>query len=609
LHALPVGASSNAAWLVADGLQVAIGIAADGTPSALQAAPGELQLLGARLKWDRLAWQSSAGGATPRVELDAQLQPMKVAPLLARLQPDFGWGGDLELRGRAQVRTAGGFSADVVLERAGGDLTVTDEGGVQTLGLSTLRLGLAASGGIWHFTEAAAGGTIGVLAGAQSLRVPAGAIWPDPHTPMEGVLELRVDKLDVWGPWTPPGWRLAGSLHTVATLGGRFDAPEYTGHLEGHGIGARNLLQGVDVHDGEVAIALKGPSAQIERFTAKAGDGTVSLSGGASFGDAPRAQLALQARHFQLLGRVDRRIVASGTAQLALDATALKLDGRFGVDEGLIDFSRSSAPTLDDDVTVIRPARGGAAAPGEEPAPARASRPVQLALDVDLGQKLHVRGRGLDAFLRGELRMSTPGSRLAVNGAVRAEYGTYRAYGQKLDIERGSVDFAGPVDNPRLDILAVRPNLDVRVGVAVTGTAQSPRVRLFSEPEMADADKLSWLVLGREPGSVGTGDAALLQQAAMALLAGEGESTSDKVIHSLGLDEISLRQQTEGDFRSTVVSLGKQISQRWYVGYERGVNSTTGSWQLIYRIAQRFTLRAQSGDDNALDFIWIWRWN
>ena len=29
---------------------------------------------------------------------------------------------------------------------------------------------------------------------------------------------------------------------------------------------------------------------------------------------------------------------------------------------------------------------------------------------------------------------------------------------------------------------------------------------------------------------------------------------------------------------------------------------------LIYRIAQRFTLRAQSGGENALDMIWSWRW-
>ena len=28
---------------------------------------------------------------------------------------------------------------------------------------------------------------------------------------------------------------------------------------------------------------------------------------------------------------------------------------------------------------------------------------------------------------------------------------------------------------------------------------------------------------------------------------------------------------------------------------------------LTYRIAQRITVRAQSGEDNALDVIWVWR--
>jgi len=42
--------------------------------------------------------------------------------------------------------------------------------------------------------------------------------------------------------------------------------------------------------------------------------------------------------------------------------------------------------------------------------------------------------------------------------------------------------------------------------------------------------------------------------------------------------------------------------------YERGLTATTGSFQLIYRIARRFTLRAQSGQDSSIDLIWTWRW-
>ena len=81
-----------------------------------------------------------------------------------------------------------------------------------------------------------------------------------------------------------------------------------------------------------------------------------------------------------------------------------------------------------------------------------------------------------------------------------------------------------------------------------------------------------------------------------------------RALRNLGLDELSL-SQSDDDTKSTIVRLGKQISRRWYVGYERGLNATTGSWQLIYRIAQRFTLRAQGGEDNALDLIWQWKWN
>ena len=65
--------------------------------------------------------------------------------------------------------------------------------------------------------------------------------------------------------------------------------------------------------------------------------------------------------------------------------------------------------------------------------------------------------------------------------------------------------------------------------------------------------------------------------------------------------------EADGEVRETVISLGKQLSRRWYVGYERGLNATEGSWQLIYRIARRFTLRAQSGLENSLDLIWVWR--
>ncbi|MEP7101991.1 MAG: translocation/assembly module TamB domain-containing protein [Burkholderiales bacterium] len=589
---------------------------AGGTPRA-SVQPGRAELLGGAVRWSRIAWQAaSQPGGFAQIDAEADLEPLRIAPLLARAQPDFGWAGDLTVTGHIKLRSAPTFSADVVIERGTGDLSVTDELGTRALGLTDLRLGVSADNGTWSFTQGLAGKALGVLAGAEVVRTSPQATWPSADAPLSGVIELRVDDLGSWGNWVPPGWRVGGALHTSASFGGRFGAPEYTGEIEGTKLSVRNFLQGVNISDGDVAIALKGSSARIERFSAKAGSGSLKLEGDASLGETPKAVLKLTADKFQLLGRVDRRIVASGAGQLQIDKKTLAFDGQFNVDEGLIDFTRSDAPSLSDDVIVVRAkdAPSPAAAASAAASPSSASnlsttppRDVALDLRVTLGEKLRVRGRGLDAGLRGELRITAPGGRLAVNGAVRTADGTYAAYGQKLAIDRGLITFAGSVENPRLDIEATRPNIDTRVGVIISGTPTNPRVRLFSEPELSEIDKLSWLVMGRASDGLGRADTALLQRAALALLAGEGGGPTDQLTKALGLDDISVRQ-TDGEVRETVIALGKQLSKRWYVGYERGLNATAGSFQLVYRIAQRFTLRAQSGDDNSLDLIWTWRW-
>lgn len=597
-----------------------------GGPAHAELDPGTLEVLGATVRWSRASWLAGVGNAPADIELMASIDAIPIAPFLRAAQPDFGWGGDLAVAAHIDVHGATAPSVDMVVERTTGDLSVADELGVQPLGLTDLRLGVATNAGAWNFTAGLAGNAFGVVSGAVVARPLQRNAWPSTDTPISGVLELRVANLGTWGPWVPSGWRLGGELHANAAFGGTLGAPEYTGHVEGSHLGARNFLQGVNVTDGDMAIALKGSSAHIEHFTAKGGKGTLTIAGDASFDAAPVANLVLTADRFEVLGRVDRRIVSSGRATIKLDATTLALDGGFKIDEGLIDFTRADAPTLSEDVEVVRrPSEARAAAVNSASAAASAStssaassataaaaptaRKVALHLRVNMGEQLRIRGRGLDASLRGELLLtSSSNGGLLVNGTLSAIDGTYQAYGQNLAITRAVLTFAGPVDNPRLDIEAVRPDLDVRVGVNVSGTAQNPRIRLFSDPDMTDVDKLSYLVTGSASDSASGSQTALLQQAALALLSGEGPGVTDRLTKAIGLDSIGVRQ-ADGDVKNTIVSLGKQISKRWYVGYERGLNATAGTWQLIYRVAQRITVRAQAGEDNSVDLIWTWRWH
>lgn len=608
--AITEAGAPSAPWLQAR----AIGVAAQWSDAlaALELQPGQVDFRvgpqASALRWTRMAWQQGRGpdAAGPTMDVQAQLDPVAVAPVLAWLQPGFGWSGDLQVGGRVVLRSDPAPVADIVLERTRGDLQITDDEGTQTLGLSDLRLALNASGGVWNFTQAVAGKSLGVAAGAVVARTAPGAHWPDAGTPVQGVVELRVANLDAWASWVPAGWRLGGSLQTSASIGGQLGAPELTGQLRGQALTVRNVLQGVNVTDGDVALALAGETVRVERFTAKAGNGTLTVTGNARLGASPSATLQLAADHFQVLGRVDLRVVASGQAQLRLAPDRVALDGQFAVDEGLIDFTKGDAPSLASDVVVVRTGPAPGTAPPPAPRPETA-RQLVLNLGLGLGEQLRLKGRGIDTRLAGDLRLTTPGGKLAVQGAVRTVGGSYDAYGQKLSIDRGVITFTGGVENPRLDIEATRPKTDIRVGVRVGGSALNPRVRLFSEPDLADVDKLSWLVLGRASSGLGRTDTALLQRAAVALFAGEEPGAVAKLTRAIGLDEISLRQ-TDGEVRETIVTLGKQISERLYVGYERGLNSTAGSFQLIYRIAQRFTLRGQTGADNAVDAIYTWRW-
>jgi translocation and assembly module TamB len=288
-----------------------------------------------------------------------------------------------------------------------------------------------------------------------------------------------------------------------------------------------------------------------------------------------------------------------------------------------VDFSHSDAPSLGDDVEVIR-------RPAAAPAAATASR------GRGIGRRRDVAGAGAGAAAEpaqgrprpagGDGRKASgPRPRPRCRAARRAAHQLARRQAERrrqpaggerhlpgvraeARIDRGELTFVGPIENPRLDIEATRPNLDVRVGVQVAGPgaqARGPPVLRARHVGHRQAE-LAAARPGQRDHRRRRHRAAAA--AALALLAGEGTAPTEQITQAIGLDEISVRQQTEGDTKETIVKVGKQLSKDWYIGYERGLNATAGSWQLIYRLARQLTVRAQAGGDNSLDLIWTLRW-
>lgn len=589
-------------------------------------AATRLQVMGLNGQLDRLVWRTPGGqpGAEAMREVSLVLPPFPLAPWLALWQPEEGWTGDLVSGGEFKLVQRGTqpWEVDALISRRSGDLSFSEpgiEGGrPQRLGLREARVSLRARQGVWVAEQRIDGRVLGLLTGRQVVQPLRADAWPDPTSSLGGEVKLDVSNLRALATWVPAGWRLGGRALVQASLGGTLGAPQFTGRIEGSGLSASQALLGISLHDGQLNMALDGERIRLTRLEATGGPqgGRIGLEGELRLDSPLSGRLALTMDRFAALQRIDRRVVVSGRAETTLSDWNMVVKGQFGVDEGFIDISRGSAATIGDDVNVIN--RPGDADKPKSVATSGGAQGKQLTLDTDLavgmGDRLSLKGHGLTGLLKGQLRITTPRNKPAVHGAIRLEQTKFAAYGQKLDIERSAITFNGLIENPRLDILAMRPQTptaqdsDVKVGVRITGTAQDPRIRLYSEPTLSETEQLSWLVLGRAPTGLGGADIGLLQTAAVALLSGDdGPGVTDRVIGLLGLDTLSV-SQSDGAVRDTVVSVGKQISRHWYMGYERNLSATGGNWQLIYSLAQRFKVRAQAGEDNAIDFIWQWRW-
>src|SRR5690606_31473059 len=182
--------------------------------------------------------------------------------------------------------------------------------------------------------------------------------------------------------------------------------------------------------------------------------------------------------------------------------------------------------------------------------------------------------------------------------------GTFKAYGRELAIEQGLLRFNGPIGNPSLDILAMRRGQEVEAGVSVRGNVLAPRITLVSDPVVTDADKLSWLVLGRSLSGADSRDVGALQAAASSLLThGAAAGLSSQIATAFGLDDFSIGTSDTG-LQERIVTLGKKISSRLYVSYKQGLESASSVLLLRYTLTPSVTVEGEAGTSSALSLFY-----
>lgn len=612
-------------------------------PAALELAPDRVSLATAelaagehgRVRLLETLWTPSASVARGSLTgLVVDLRQRETArPAVAREGGDERRGrgpGALTLGAEWNLRAGDTLDGDARVFRESGDVAI--EGEIRTrLGLEALEARLAARGDRLTLNWEVSGTELGRVDGSASLRAEriGKSGWRiAPQAPLQGQARLDMPSIAWLGRLMRDNVDTAGRLQGEFALAGTVAEPLASGRINGRDLQFALVDQGLVLSGGELDMSFdrdrlrldrlvfvspnrvrpRDNRVPVERLTATPGaltaSGEILLATGAG-------EFRFRAERLPLLQRPDRWLIVSGDGRGRSTWTTLDLQADFRADAGYLEFADTPPPSLGDDVVVL----------GREEKPG--SFGVRADLRVALGDALYLSAMGLDTRLSGELRLrQQPGLPLAAVGTVATVGGSYRGYGQRLSIERGLVNFQGPLDNPGLNVVALRKGLQVEAGVEILGSARRPLVRLVSEPAVPDPEKLSWIVLGRAPDAASGADLGLLLPAAQALLGGPGGGMTDELSRSLGFDTFSIGQ---GELNSTsrtatsrvvgggariasgptvsgqVLSVGKRLGADLFLSFEQSLGGAETLVKLTYQLSRRLSLIARGGTDNALD--------
>ena len=550
------------------------------------------------------------------------------------------WAMDLGLDW--DLRFAGALDGAINLRRIAGDVMVPAEPPF-ALGLTQLELGVRArpaQGGNSQLNASLAlatreMGRLSVKADTVLRHTREKGFLLDPADLIRADVDAAIDDLGwtrlVLGDAVELGGKLVADLQVQGRVDGRWSG---SGDIRGDNLRVVSLDQGVRLLNGTLRARLRDERLLLDsltfpavlRVTPKewrtaewvsqnpaAKGGSLTLSGDWHLMDS-EGTIRIKPYRYPILQRSDRYAMISGEIAIKAALPVIDINGQITADAGWFDLDMlGGIPTLDSDVIVLKPGEKTVPPP---PVPSE----ISMVLKVDLGPRFYLTGYGVNSGLVGDMTLTMGQGKLTALGALRTRGGAIEAYGQRLQLRRGTVTFQGDVTSPVLNIEALRTGLQVEAGVRVSGTARRPRIDLVSYPDVSEIEKLTWLLLGHGPNDSG-GDVALLFSVGSSFL-----SDGEPFYRKFGIDEVSMRSGNLGAAGSILpaesvvsrmdsgpsavenrfISVSKRLASGFTVGVHQALNDTGTVGRASYRLAQGLNAELTAGTVNGLALVYRW---
>ena len=391
----------------------------------------------------------------------------------------------------------------------------------------------------------------------------------------------------------------AGSISADVHASGMLLSPNLQGEVQW--LNGALAVPGLNLPLQDIDVTLTGSSAgdMTVSGTARAGEGILQVRGGLEdiLSASPAFEVTLTGDQANLLNWEDYLLIASPDLEFSGGLDGVRVNGTVNLDKAEINLRElpEGAVMPSDDVIVE----------GREIEARRRTR-VSGEIEFMLSESIHIQAFGLDTNLEGQLRFIMAEDRAPQGlGELRLVGGVFEAYGQKLEIDTGSMIFTGPLDDPLINVRAVRTiesgSGTIVVGIELRGRARNVNSSLFSDPSMSQADTLSYLVIGRPLEDASASDGNTLSNTAFSLGLRQAELITAQIGQTVGLDELRVSGNNQN---TTELIAGKQINSRLYARYAYGVFSRVGKLLMRYKLSESFSIEIAAGENQSMDILY-----
>jgi translocation and assembly module TamB len=539
-----------------------------GTPASL-CADGE---------WTPVAWSTT---------FTANDLPMST--LTSGLTPSVEYSGQISARARlfgsATQLPQGIVRLDLMDARLAHRLS---SGKIETTTLGSGLISLNATPSTVTAEVGLDAGEVGTIKGSLTAQ-RATAEWA--RMPIKGELHAHTGDLGLVTLYVPEIDRAAGSLNADVELKGTFGEPLVNGTL---------AVANGEIDFYRVNLALRQVAFQARlsdrgldfEGTTHIGQGTASSAGHLEWRDSlPYGNFKLQGTGLRVVDVPEAQINASPSLDFNIEGRKIEVSGAVKVPYAkIVPADLKGAVLSSSDELIV-----GA----EQQDPAKRFQ-VMSTITLTLGDKVTLDTSGLSGRLAGSITVRSGYDEVTrATGELSIEEGKYSAYARKLDIQRGRLIFTGgPIQDPGVDLRAIKEFPDVTAGINVRGTLRQPRISFFSDPSLPQSQIVSLILAGgglesvQNQKSAGAGNDALAQGGAL---------LAQQLGSRIGIEDVSLETDLTNE---TSLVLGKFLSPRLYVSYGVSLTEQLNVLKMRYTLGDHWTVKTEVGQARGADLVY-----